>query len=124
MNMSDQRVRRRRSSNGKSNSVASVMAVSSIETLSTQSKVSPIGRESRIRPARSRISGSMLWMLAGETAGLTALRWAAGLGGAMAMNIGVWKSSSGSWIVIDPSDENSWWLESIATMSLYLTIDQ
>ncbi len=100
------------------------MVVSSIETLSTQSKVSPIGSESRISPARSRISGSMLCRLAGETAGLTALRWASCLGGSMAMNIGVWNSSSGSSMVIEPSDENSWWLESTATMSWYLVIDQ
>ena len=93
------------------------MVVSSIDTKSTQSKVSPMGRESRITPARSRMIGSILARFEGDTAGLTVLRWASCLGGSIAMNIGVWKSSLGSWMVIDRSDEKSWWLESIATMS-------
>ena len=45
---SDQRVSLRRSSNGKSNRVASICVVSSIETWSTQSNASPLGRLSRI----------------------------------------------------------------------------
>jgi len=43
--VSDQTVSLRRSSNGKPNSVASVIVVSSLETRSTQSKASPIGSE-------------------------------------------------------------------------------
>ncbi len=46
--VSDHMVSLRRSSNGKSNSVASVIVVSSFETRSTQSNGSPIGSESRI----------------------------------------------------------------------------
>ena len=46
---SDHQVSWRRSSNGKSNSVASIIVVSSIDTRSTQSNVSP-----RVRPARAR----------------------------------------------------------------------
>ena len=43
----------------------------------------------------------------------------------MAMNIGIWKSSSGwSKIAIAFSDENTWWLVSTATMSLNLVTDQ
>ena len=52
---SDQRVSLRRSSNGKSNSVASICVVSSIETRSTKLKVSLRGSESSTLPVRSRI---------------------------------------------------------------------
>ena len=58
--MSDQWVSFRRSSKGKSNRVAKVMAVSSLETRSTQSNGVPIGSPSRMTPARSRITGSIL----------------------------------------------------------------
>ena len=91
---SDQRVSLRRSSKGKSNKVASIWVVSSIETRSTQSKVSPIGSSSRTFAARSRMIGSISARLAGETIGLTTLRCASCLGGSMAMNIGSWKSSA------------------------------
>ena len=52
---SDQRVSLRRSSQGKSNSVASICVVSSIDTRSTKLKVSLRGRASSTLPARSRI---------------------------------------------------------------------
>ena len=58
-----------------------------METLSTQSNGSPIGRLSRILPARSRMIGARVCRLAGDTAGLTVLRWASCLGGSMAMNM-------------------------------------
>ena len=74
MTTSDQRVSLRRSSCGMPNRVARVMAVSSIDTLSTQSNCSPMGRLSRMLAARSRIRGSMIARLCGETAGLTVFR--------------------------------------------------
>ena len=77
---SDQRVSLRRSSNGKSNRVASIWVVSSMETRSTQSNVSPMGRASRIFAARSRMIGSICIRLAGDTMGLTALRCTSCLG--------------------------------------------
>jgi len=52
--MSDQWVSLRRSSNGKSKIVASICVVSSMETRSTQSKVSPVAKPSRMPAARSR----------------------------------------------------------------------
>ena len=45
---SDQRVSFRRSSQGKSNRVASIWVVSSMDTLSTQLKVSPMGSSLKI----------------------------------------------------------------------------
>src|SRR6185437_9108440 len=107
----------------KSNSVAKVMVVSSTETLSTQSNSSPIGSESRIFPARSRMMGARYSRLPGETIGLTTLRCASCLGGSIAMNIGSLKSSLGSTMVMDGSDEKSAWLVSTAMMSLYLVTD-
>src|SRR5436305_14515612 len=53
---SDQRVSLRRSSNGKSNSVASICVVSSIETRSTKLKDSLRGRLSITYAERSRLS--------------------------------------------------------------------
>ena len=101
------------------------MAVSSIDTLSTQSNSSPMGRLSRILAARSRISGSRIARFIGETAGLTVLRCTSCLGGSMAMNMGRGPSSP-SWVamVMPPSEEKTWWLVSTAMMSLYLVIDQ
>ena len=84
---SDQWVSSRRSSSGKSNSVASISVVSSIDTRSTQSKVSPRGRSSSTRQVRSRISRSMFARFAGATIGLTARRWTSCFGGSIAMNI-------------------------------------
>ena len=149
MTMSDQRVSLRRSSNGKSNSVASVIAVSSIETLSTQSNgfADRQGVEDRGRPAR----GSAAPCCAGwpaRRAGLTVLRCTSCLGGSMAMNMRgpppcpgppnglpsfAWSAAFGrhpsttAWLggrVMPPSDENTWWLVSTAMMSLYWVIDQ
>ncbi len=153
MTTSDQRVSRRRSACGISKSVASVIAVSSIETLSTQSNGSPIGNESRIAAARSRISGSITARLVGETAGLTVLRCSSCLGGSMAMNMRgpppPWPSWPGGGpkrpepgpgpppvsiifctraslggSVMPPSEENTSWLVSTAMMSLYLVTPQ
>ena len=56
--MSEASGNRRRASKGKSNRVASIWLVSSTETLSTKSKVSPTGSSSRIAAARLRIRGS------------------------------------------------------------------
>ena len=121
---SDHRVSLRLSSHGKSNRVARVMVVSSIETLSTQSISSPTGRLSRMAPARSRMIGSSAARFGPATTGLTTLRWASCLGGSMAMNIGSWKSSSGSAMVIARSEENTAGLVSTAMMSLYRVTDQ
>src|SRR5580704_4676364 len=122
---SDQYCSLRRSSNGKSNKVASIWMVSSTETRSTQSNGSPIGSSSRIFPARSRISTAMLARFSDDTIGAITLRWLSCLGGSMAMNIGIWKSSScWSKIEMDFSDEKTWWLVSTVMMSLYLVTDQ
>ena len=93
---SDQYVSLRRSSNGKSNRVASICVVSSIDTLSTQLNVSPSGSSSRMRPARSRIVPSSLARFIGATTPLTVLRCRSCLGGSIAMNIGISKSSGSS----------------------------
>ena len=87
--MSDHRVSLRRSSKGKSKSVASIIVVSSIDTVSTQSKVSPSGRESSTRRVRSRMIGSSLTRLRGATAGRTVLRCSVCRGGSWEMNGGV-----------------------------------
>ena len=87
--MSDQNVSLRRSSNGKSKSVASICVVNSMETLSTQSNVSPSGRESRMRPARARMVPSRAERLRGATTGVTVARCTSCLGGSIAINIGV-----------------------------------
>ena len=95
-----------RSSNGKSNSVASICVVSSIETRSTQLNVSLRGRASRILPARSRMMGSSSTRRAGLTAGVTALRCSSCIGGSMAMNIGGANSPGASPMTMSRSDEN------------------
>ena len=95
-----------------------------METLSTQSNSSPIGSSSRILAARSRMIGSISIRLCGDTIGLTVLRCTSCLGGSMAMNIGMVKSAGWSPMVIEPWDENAWWLVSTAMMSLYLVTDQ
>ncbi len=101
------------------------MAVSSLDTRSTQSKGLPMGRLSRIAPARSRISGSIWARLWGETAGLTVLRCTSCRGGSMAMNIARRGWSGGASVMPMPeADENTWWFVSTAMMSLYLVIDQ
>jgi hypothetical protein len=121
---SDQRVSLRRSSHGKSKRVASVMVVSSMETLSTQSNSTPIGQSSRMAPARSRMIGSSLARFGPATIGLTVLRCTSCLGGSMAMNIGSVKSSAGSGSTIVGSDEKASWLVSTAMMSFHLVTDQ
>ena len=121
---SDQKVSLRRSSKGKSKRVASIWVVSSMDTLSTQSKGSPMGRLSRVFWMRLRISGSIMCRFCGETIGLTVLRCMSCLGWSMAMNMGRVKSSSGSNRVIAGSEEKTPWLVSTAMMSLYLVTDQ
>src|SRR3712207_8119079 len=63
---SDQCESLRRSSKGKSNRVASICTVSSMETWSTQLKVSPRGNPSRMRRTRSRMIPSSFARLPGE----------------------------------------------------------
>ena len=107
---SDQRVSLRRSSHGKSNRMASICVVSSMDTQSTQSKVSPTGRASSTAAARARIAASIPATFAGENMGLTTPRWPPCFGGSMAMNIGSGKSLSWSRIVMPPrlqSEENA-----------------
>ena len=85
--MSDHKVSFRRCSKGKSKRVASICVVSSMDTLSTQLKVSPIGRLSRILPARSRMIPSRFFRLGGATTGETVARCWSCRGGSIAMNM-------------------------------------
>ena len=85
---SDQVVSLRRSSHGKSNSIASIPVVSSIDTRSTQSNVPPSGSSSRTSPVRRRISTDMRFISAGVKTGATVRRCSVCLGRSMAMNIG------------------------------------
>ena len=89
---SDQKVSRRRSSHGKSNRIASMPVVSSIETLSTQSKTSPRGSESSSSPVRCRMSSSRRFISAGVKAGATVRLCPVCLGRSIAMNIGITSS--------------------------------
>ena len=91
---SDQRVSLWRSSNGKSNRVASIWVVSSIDTRSTQSNVSPVGSESRILQTRWRMMPCMSARFLGATTGCTTLRCWSCFGRSMAMNMGILKSSA------------------------------
>ena len=77
----------RRSSNGKSNSVANIWVVSSTDTRSTQSNDSSKGRLSKMAPARSRISPSSTARFLGATTLATVARCTSCFGGSMAMNI-------------------------------------
>ncbi len=85
---SDHQVSLARSCQGKSNSVASIMLVRSVETRSTQSKVSLRGSASSTSDVRLRISDSKLAMLEGATIGATVLRCAVWPGGSMRMKFG------------------------------------
>ena len=85
--MSENRGSSRRSSNGKSNRVASIWLVSSIETLSTKSKVSPTGSSSRMAAARERISGSSPASAGVEKIGETARRWSSWRGASIEMKL-------------------------------------
>ena len=117
----------RRCSNGKSNSVASIWPVSSIDTLSTQSNASPRGKLSSVFWMRLRIRPSNFARFAGETIGCTILRCSSCLGWSMAMNIGSSRSPVRSRSVMPPKvdeEENALWFTSTETMSLYLLIDQ
>jgi hypothetical protein len=114
----------RRSSNGKSNSVASIEEVSSIDTRSTQLNTSPRGSPSRISLIRARTTCCSRARLAGATTGCTTLRCSSCFGGSMAMNIGSRRSSGRSISVIAPSDESTPWASSACMMSLYLVSDQ
>src|ERR1700761_3817044 len=120
---SDQYGSRWRSSQGKSNRVASIWVVSSTETLSTQLKVSLRGRLSSMSPARCRISASSSDRREGATAGEDALRWTSCTGGSRAMKFLGTKSGSWSPMVMSRLDENTWWLVSTSTMSLNLVTD-
>ena len=85
---SDQRVSLRRSSHGKSNSVASICVVSSIETRSTKLKVSLRGRSSSTLAERSRISSASSSRCVGVNIGDTVLRCAECRGWSIAMKLG------------------------------------
>ena len=71
MATSDQWVSLRRSACGKSNRVASIWVVSSIDTLSTQSNVSPIGSESSTSLVRRSVSARIRSISEGPKAGAT-----------------------------------------------------
>ena len=117
---SDQRVSLCRSSNGKSNSVASICVVSSIDTRCTQLKGSSRGSPSSTAAVRRRMVASINARLPGATIGLTALRCSSCLGGSIAMNICKRWSIGASNRPMPPwaqSDENSAWWVSTAMMS-------
>ncbi len=85
---SDQRVSLRRSSQGKSNRVASICVVSSIETRSTKLKVSLRGRLSSTVCERCRISLASSSRCVGVNIGDTVLRCAECWGWSIAMKLG------------------------------------
>ena len=97
---SDQRVNFLRSSKGKSKSVASIWVVSSIDTLSTQLKVSPIGRESSTFAVRSLIRGSRPAIFLAETTGATVFLCTSCLGGSIAIKREISKAPSGKGLSI------------------------
>ncbi len=99
----DQRVRVRRSSNGKSNNVDSICVVSSIETRSTQSNTSPRGRSSRMRIARSRIVVDIFARFGGATIGETILRCSSCRGGSIAMKLSFRNANGTSFSVMPPN---------------------
>ena len=86
---SDHRVSLRRSSQGKSNSVASICVVSSIDTRSTKLKVSLRGSASSTLAARSRIRTANSSRCVGVNIGDTVLRWALCRGWSIAMKLGL-----------------------------------
>ena len=94
------------------------MVVSSIDTLSTQSNGWLTSSESKISEVRERIRLSKPFRLSGPTIDCTVLRCRSCLGGSIAMNIGSWKSSSWSTIVMPPSDEKTPCEVSTVMMSL------
>ena len=98
--------------------------VSSIDTRSTQSKVSPNGRESSTSPVRRRISASSSASRAGATAGVTDFRCTSCTGGSLAMKFRIAKSSGWSPRTMSRSEEKTPWLLSTATMSSNLVTDQ
>ncbi len=94
--MSDHRVSFRRSSKGKSNKVASIMVVSSIDTVSTQSNGSSSGRLSNTEIVRSLINGSRLTRFLGATTPVTVFRCASCTGGSMAIKVEISSAPSGN----------------------------
>ena len=92
---SDQRVSLRRSSQGKSNSTASICVVSSIETWSTQSNTSFLGRLSRHSAERLRMLIASWSRWVGVNIGATVLRCALWRGWSMAMKLSRRRSTGG-----------------------------
>src|SRR6267154_364061 len=124
---SDQRVSSRRSSQGKSNSTASICVVSSIETWSTQSNTSLTGNLSRHSAERLRMLIASWSRWVGVNIGATVLRCAEWRGWSIAMKLSRRKSVATSRMVMPPSedaDENTEWLVSMSMISLYLVTDQ
>ncbi len=127
---SDHRVSLRRSSSGKSKRAASIRVVSSIDTVSTQSKVSPSGSASSTAMVRSRMSGSMLRRLLGVDTDRTVLRCRVCSDGSMAMKVRT-KSCmvralelGGAPSVMPRAEENVAQSPLMARTSSYLVIDQ
>ena len=85
---SDHRVSLARSSQGKSNSVASIWVVSSIDTRSTKLKVSLRGSASSTLAERWRIRTANSSRCVGVNIGDTVLRWALCRGWSIAMKLG------------------------------------
>ena len=100
--------------------------VSSIETLSTQSKVSFAGRLSRQLAERLRILIAISSRCTGVNIGATVLRCGACRGSSIVMNNSN-RVSTGLRMLMPPiaaAEENTPWLVSTAMMSLYLVTDQ
>src|SRR5262249_39680235 len=112
---------------GKSNSTASICVVNSMETVSTQSNTSPLGRLSKHSAERLRILIASWSRWVGVNIGATVLRCAECRGWSMAMKLSRRGSGATSRMVMPPSaaaEENTAWLVSISMMSLYRVTDQ
>ena len=120
----------RRSSYGKPSSVASILAVSSMETSCTQLNVSPTGSPSRMSMTRSRMRGSSSAKLRAARAGATAIRCGLCFGSSKPMKL--WPTtgyssvaSARSTIAMPPfSDENTPWFVSTSLIRPWLVTDQ
>ncbi len=121
---SDQNVNLCRLSNGKSNSVASICVVSSMETSLTQSNSVSRGNSSRMLQTLLRIRCSRRLRLAGATTGCAIRRCSSCFGGSIEIKLGSVYSSYVSTMPIVGSEEKISGEVSTCMMSLYLVMDQ
>ena len=107
--------------------MVSISVVSSMDTRSTQSKVSLRGNPSSTLQTRSRMTPDMFCRLAGATMGLTTLRCSSWRGGSIEMNDERRNFIGRSVIEMPPSltsEEKISGCVSTAMMSLNLVTDQ